>query len=342
MSIQYTVRSCDHGDNDLVDHERDTEDISDYIDQLDMELGPRGFRPQNRTVLVRVCKRLSSLNETRFLNASDANGGNSTNVTETNRLLRCRLKTVTVKTQEKHNSDDVIPLDILEGLDSDKELVSHNATTRQRRQLEETSGEISSETSEDDVAETVIWEQVIESRDDITEGVNQKVSGNNGFAEEFDDYTGIVLNRDAQSDINPSSGLLLNSSNPNYVQSEPERLRLFELEIEKNNASDGNYTAGIQMSVEYDDYSEEVMIFFLTLLILEDSLLQERTWPHNHNPKCLILQENSTLDSFGSADIDMRSGEVRYRHYYIAAEEITWDYGIRKPHQLIRPRFREK
>lgn len=59
------------------------------------------------------------------------------------------------------------------------------------------------------------------------------------------------------------------------------------------------------------------------------------TWPYTH----LVFQENSTLDSFGSDYIDMRSGEVRYRHYYIAAEEITWDYGIRKPHQLIKLRL---
>ncbi|CAL8357120.1 unnamed protein product [Merluccius merluccius] len=28
----------------------------------------------------------------------------------------------------------------------------------------------------------------------------------------------------------------------------------------------------------------------------------------------------------------------KYRNYYIAAEEVTWDYGIRIPHQLIKPR----
>lgn len=36
--------------------------------------------------------------------------------------------------------------------------------------------------------------------------------------------------------------------------------------------------------------------------------------------------------------MDLRSGELRYPHYYIAAEEVTWDYGIKKPYQLIKPR----
>uniref|UniRef100_A0A8D3CPB7 Coagulation factor VIII, procoagulant component n=1 Tax=Scophthalmus maximus TaxID=52904 RepID=A0A8D3CPB7_SCOMX len=39
--------------------------------------------------------------------------------------------------------------------------------------------------------------------------------------------------------------------------------------------------------------------------------------------------------------VDPRSGGIRYRTYYIAAEEISWDYGIRKPHQLIKPRLRK-
>lgn len=44
---------------------------------------------------------------------------------------------------------------------------------------------------------------------------------------------------------------------------------------------------------------------------------------------------NDTFDSSGADHINVRSGEVRPRHYYIAAEEITWNYGIGKPHQLF-------
>uniref|UniRef100_A0A7N8XZD4 Coagulation factor VIII, procoagulant component n=1 Tax=Mastacembelus armatus TaxID=205130 RepID=A0A7N8XZD4_9TELE len=47
---------------------------------------------------------------------------------------------------------------------------------------------------------------------------------------------------------------------------------------------------------------------------------------------------NSTSNIYGDAYVDPRSGEIRYRSYYIAAEEITWNYGIRKPRQLISPR----
>lgn len=293
MSIQYTVRSCDHGDNGLVDHERDIDDISDYIDQL--ELGPRGMRPQNNTVLVRVCNKPLAPNDTQSLNASDANGaGNRTHATEADRRSRCQLKRVTLKPQEKQNTEGVIPQDVLEGLDIDKELGSYNATTRQRRQVEGngTSVDIGSEASGDGATVTEIWKQILENSTDSITTVTA-------------DDNEIVLNRDPHLDINPSTAPPTNSNNQSYIQLAPERLRLFEQEIEKNGAADSNYTAGIRMSVEYDDYSQE---------------------------------ENSTLDSIGSDYIDVRSGEVRYRHYYIAAEEITWDYGIRKPHQLIKPR----
>lgn len=83
-------------------------------------------------------------------------------------------------------------------------------------------------------------------------------------------------------------------------------------------------------------YNTDFVFFRLHLLAHQNTT---SIASQSFNPKCLVLQENSTLHSFGSGDIDMRSGEVRYRHYYIAAEEITWDYGIRKPHQLIRPRL---
>lgn len=275
MSIQYTVRSCDHGDNGLVDHERDIDDISDYIDQLD--LGPRGMRPQNNTVLVRVCNKPLAPNDTQSLNASDANGaGNRTHVTEADRRSRCQLKRVTLKPQEKQNTEGVIPQDVLEGLDIDKELGSYNATTRQRRQVEGngTSVDIGSEASGDGATVTEIWKQIMEnSTDSITtvtaDGSSQTSSVSNASAEEFDHNNEIVSNRDPHLDINPSTAPPTNSNNQGYIQLAPERLRLFEQEIEKNGTADSNYTAGIRMSVEYDDYSQEVIFLSVFKCVFE-------------------------------------------------------------------------
>uniref|UniRef100_A0A672IZC6 Coagulation factor VIII, procoagulant component n=1 Tax=Salarias fasciatus TaxID=181472 RepID=A0A672IZC6_SALFA len=49
-----------------------------------------------------------------------------------------------------------------------------------------------------------------------------------------------------------------------------------------------------------------------------------------------VEEENSTSDLFATDYLDMRSGEIRPRHYYIAAEEIIWDYGIRTPPEMRR------
>ncbi|XP_061091962.1 coagulation factor VIII [Conger conger] len=59
-------------------------------------------------------------------------------------------------------------------------------------------------------------------------------------------------------------------------------------------------------SLDYDDYSEET---------------------------------NSTRMDFDfEDDLNIRTPQGRYLNYYIAAEEVMWDYGIKKPQQLIKPR----
>lgn len=298
MSIQYTVRSCDHGDNGLVDHERDIDDISDYIDQLDQ--GPRGMRPQNNTVLVRVCTPLTP-NDTQSLNASDANGaGNRTRVTQVARQSRCQLKRLTLKPQEKQNTDGVIPQDVLEGLEIDKQLASYNATTRQRRQLDgtETSVAFGSEASGDGVTLTEIWEQVMENSTGsnatvTTDGSNQTLSVSNASAEESDQNNEIVLNRDPHLDVNPSPAPPANSNNHSYVQLAPERLRLFEKETEKNGTANSNYTAGIRMSLEYDDYNEEVIFLCCVHVCVQVLCIERTTWEISSCKKAHCKQINA-------------------------------------------------
>ncbi|TNM99218.1 hypothetical protein fugu_013782 [Takifugu bimaculatus] len=77
-----------------------------------------------------------------------------------------------------------------------------------------------------------------------------------------------------------------------------------EEKLKPHHQQPGNIAVN-ELSVEYDDYNQE---------------------------------ENSTSYVLSTDYMDLRSGEVRYPHYYIAAEEVTWDYGVKKPYQLIRPR----
>uniref|UniRef100_UPI003AB01E3A coagulation factor VIII n=1 Tax=Centroberyx gerrardi TaxID=166262 RepID=UPI003AB01E3A len=108
------------------------------------------------------------------------------------------------------------------------------------------------------------------------------------------------------STLEPSSSQDLDQNlvAQNHIQSELQTVDLLDLGY-YNDTNYNETAARLALSLEYDDYSQE---------------------------------ENSTSDIFGTDYMDLRSGATNYQHYYIAAEEVTWDYGITLPHQLIKPR----
>ncbi|XP_047441912.1 coagulation factor VIII [Mugil cephalus] len=293
MSIRYTVRACGNGHLPIVDHDSDEDDISDYIDELGFQ--PRGVRAQNDTVLVRMCKKI--------LNNTDGQTRQA-----------CRLKRVKVAPP----SDEGIPADILEEIERDAENqteAGRGTGVRERREAEGnwTDGEISSGSLEDGDAALKIVEEVVENITDTdvevaAEERGETSNGKNGTTAETEESNDILLNsepllspEDSVEEINNSEDIDHNLLPEDRIQVERERLtRHLEYNYTAANAS------RIDLSLEYDDYSEET---------------------------------NSTEDIFETDYINMRSGGERPPHYYyIAAEEITWDYGIRKPHQFIKPR----
>uniref|UniRef100_A0A3Q4GME5 Coagulation factor VIII-like n=1 Tax=Neolamprologus brichardi TaxID=32507 RepID=A0A3Q4GME5_NEOBR len=104
MSIRYTVRPCGNGDRE--------DELSDYIDKIDFQ--PRGLRPENHTVLVRVCKKARAQNNTQSLNTTAQTEGTGP---------RCRLRKVSMASLKggKAPSESEIPLDVLKELDRDGE-----------------------------------------------------------------------------------------------------------------------------------------------------------------------------------------------------------------------------
>uniref|UniRef100_A0A6Q2XFE8 F5/8 type C domain-containing protein n=1 Tax=Esox lucius TaxID=8010 RepID=A0A6Q2XFE8_ESOLU len=96
----------------------------------------------------------------------------------------------------------------------------------------------------------------------------------------------------------------------NNTHTDPNTTLPDPLERGLTNVSVKNNTGLINaVSLEYDDYSDE-----------------------GNTTGYISTEENP----------DVRTTDGHYRSYYIAAEEITWDYGVRKPHQLIKPRaYRE-
>ncbi|CAN9515036.1 unnamed protein product [Ophioblennius macclurei] len=315
MSIRYTVRPCNNGELPLVDHD-ENEDISDYLDEIEYQA--RGFGPRNRTVLVKVCKKVVGNNITRSVNAS---GHNVTVDQSEFSGTACQLKRVVVPTVP--SSDEEIPLDILEELESDEERRSpqnqseaeeHNSV-RQKRHAggNWTEEEMMSGAFEGEETSVKIQEDVPTNLTDA--GVGLKVEEQHELQREKNETSGergesneILLNRESQKVENISSFEMTksedvheNSVTQNYTQSKLVPVTDDVLDLENFTSAVENAT--LSLSLEYDDYSEE---------------------------------DNST--DISAADyLDMRSGEVRPRHYYIAAEEITWDYGIRTPHQLIKP-----
>uniref|UniRef100_A0A671RSY3 Coagulation factor VIII-like n=1 Tax=Sinocyclocheilus anshuiensis TaxID=1608454 RepID=A0A671RSY3_9TELE len=77
-----------------------------------------------------------------------------------------------------------------------------------------------------------------------------------------------------------------------------------------SNSSDNQTYGRKSLASDYDDYGDEGSVLGL---------------------------EHHVEDNVG-----IRSTESRFRSYYIAAEEIMWDYGINKPAQLIKPRGMRK
>ncbi|XP_055783538.1 coagulation factor VIII-like isoform X2 [Salvelinus fontinalis] len=96
----------------------------------------------------------------------------------------------------------------------------------------------------------------------------------------------------------------------NNPHTDPDTPLLDLLDLDFSNVSNDNETAPRNaVSLEYDDYSE----------------------------KDTVAPYKGTEDN-----LDLRTTDGQYRSYYIAAQEITWDYGIRKPHQLIKTRERRR
>ncbi|KAK5925006.1 hypothetical protein CgunFtcFv8_017569 [Champsocephalus gunnari] len=272
MSISYSVRHSDDGD--LVDRVGLEDDISDYIDEIDLQ--PRGRRPENRTMLAKIltwCQREES------------------------------------------------PQDVLEELERDGDwIVSQNETeaegrgSRFKRNAEGnwTDLDISSGSSEDGATGIEIGEEVQNTTDALVkvkaEEKSETPSMSNGTKEGLEESNDIFLKGNPQLNekISPlelslSAEMRQNLIPQNHVKAERERLTSDLLDLDYNYTADHNM---INLSLEYDDYSQEA---------------------------------NGTFDSSATDNMDLRSGQPKLRHYYIAAEEISWDYGIRKPHQLIKP-----
>uniref|UniRef100_A0AAX7VW76 F5/8 type C domain-containing protein n=1 Tax=Astatotilapia calliptera TaxID=8154 RepID=A0AAX7VW76_ASTCA len=229
---------------------------------------PRGLRPENHTVLVRVCKKARAQNSTQSLNTTAQTEGTGP---------RCRLRKVNIASLKggKAPSESEIPLDVLKELDRDGERAAsenqteHGERQRQRRQANrnETDEDISSEDLMDEEITMEIVGEVVENMTDIdakakAEESREMQSEKNDTVVELEESNEIILDREPLLSTKVSAAELQNSADmdknlvpQNHIRIKPERLihDLPDVEV--------NYTAAnttIDLSFEYDDYSYEV------------------------------------------------------------------------------------
>ncbi|XP_019739469.1 coagulation factor VIII isoform X2 [Hippocampus comes] len=297
MSARYTVCPCDYGDM-LVDRDEDINDLLDCVDIL-----PKSSRPKN-TSKIWVCRNITE-------SQNDTDGDIKWTV-KGDQI--CRLKSVTTMSSEGGNTTSVpeggIPLEVLKELEKNGEWImdlnetEHERSGRQSREVEGnwTYEDMSSVETEDDELKIQLGGETKENGTDTGVEMNPYQSSGmplemNVTKEESNEILPDRIPRLKEKLLTESNSLEMDQS---FRESHIER---DAVRADSNPTATKNMT-GINLSLNYDDYSQE---------------------------------DNNTSDVISSDTIDIRSRKTVYRHYYIAAEEMDWDYGIRKASNLITP-----
>lgn len=248
MSIQYTVLTCEREDLS-VDHELDEDNFSDYVDNL--VLGLRGMRPRNHTVLLKVCNKVPITNSTHSVNTSALNATDG---------RRCYLKKVTLTPPGGEEANitpgERIPEDVLEELQLDGEVKAApngirvgERALRRRRQAEGNGTDFDIYSGDEGGEER---SEIQERPSEIRTNTSANATGINR-TKELEEGNEILLTG------NPANSKRSFTVEPvtseemvqNYIMSEEEKLKRYQQQL-------GNIAAN-ELSVEYDDYNQEVL-----------------------------------------------------------------------------------
>nr|XP_061793417.1 coagulation factor VIII-like [Nerophis lumbriciformis] len=305
MSTSYTVCPCGFG-NPYVDQDEDIDGLADCVGLL-----PKSKRPHNKKNMVWVCK-----NNTE----SQYDTGDNIEWTVKGDQI-CQMRRLTVESLDGENStselEGGIPLDVLNELERNGEWIEdvngteHNRNGRQRRWVEGngTQGHFSSAGPGNDKLKGQFGEKTPKNGTDTS--VEKKTDQKNVMPLEINATR--VESNEIIPDRNPSfKEKLLSESDSlemdknfreSHISNDSEDQTVDSPRIVYNSTG-ANNTTGINLSVDYDDYSQT---------------------------------EESSSDEIISQKIDVRSSKTMYRKYYIAAVEINWDYGIKKAPGIITP-----
>lgn len=357
MSVRYTVVNCERV-LPLVDNEDYDDEFTEFIEQNFPT--PRGTTGKNHSIAIRLCRnRTVTGSETERVNMSRASDNG-----RQNRTRVCEIRYVPVKREKDLDalSQGGIPQDILDQLEEEmggnsleRQKRSHHKLESYRNRPElpnkidptdilsatenrELTGEnqnlnvanIQSDADthnkthpsgkttndlfrkfilKDTNLSTNLSQLLNNSMEVISERARNRRELRSVSKDKLNKVDVKVLSKNEVLEDSGSSGPKMDkmeeSLNPlNYNYKDPKK---FQPNLEPMSNSSDNLTYGRKsLESDYDDYSDEGSVFGL---------------------------DHHTEDNVG-----IRSTESRFRTYYIAAEEITWDYGINKPAQLIKQR----
>lgn len=345
MSARYSVFNCEP-ELTLVD----TDDYDDLNDHIDKHFPiPRGFRKRNRNVAIEVCQKVSS-------NTSQTEQQNATKMPLEKKgektTLVCKRKLVPVDDAEDLDvlSQGGIPQDILDQLNMEM-----SSSKRQKRlAFVENDTEAKSDHAASHSHRTNT--ESVSQRNAKVDGVVKMEDNETVRYQDVDKAEKSNLNKSASVDLfkkfiqksglNTTSKLDLKAN-----LTERTRREIWEKNIgEATNTNDGMSDNDVLKDLDKLMKSPDPQIYDykdvhhlnLSSQYSPSNSSQNETYLKNLPPLEYDDYEdegNKTVLSFSSTDeINIRSSETKFRSYYIAAEEIMWDYGIDKPSQLISAR----
>ncbi|XP_009305924.2 coagulation factor VIII [Danio rerio] len=330
MSVRYTVVNCERV-LPKVDYDDYDEEFMEIIEKNFPN--PRGTMGKNRTIAIRVCR-----------NRTVTDSGSNTRHNETlNRSRVCEIRYVPVKEENDLEalSQGGIPQDILDQLDDE---IGGNSVERQKRSHQESHTVTSSYTElpQNQHNET-------QAGADTTNELLRKF---------LFKHTNLNISRRTQDEMEESLNPLSFNTirNISMVEIEKARSRRELWSVGKTNQKDVKAMSDNEvledsgrkrdkmeeslnpLSYNYKDlkkYSE--MGLEPASNSSDDKMYGKKSVTSDYDD---YSDEGSVvgLDHFVEDNVGVRSTESKFRSYYIAAEEVMWDYGIDKPAQLIKPR----
>ncbi|XP_062381158.1 coagulation factor VIII [Sardina pilchardus] len=343
----------------------DTEDydLDDYFyNPMPMARGARGGQG-NQTVAIRVCRPMKT-NETQLDNTLPIEGMKS------KRKQVCELKYINVEREEDTDvlSEGGIPEDILAELD--RELGGDFAKRRKRSLTTEENAE--GDTSADQVLDVSdgMPSGFSDYIDLAVQGESQQTVMENSTEVDADetpmvknktlsDFFGRILQRLDQGSLNDPIQTLNETweEADNSVEKDSDRQnrsklqRRQALDLIRHAEQEGSIDLASGNDILDDNSLDRVdgLHFgdkdLLDEMDLGDLLDLSNFTDNTTNPRQMLsfeYDDYSDENNFTMNDIPYEGGlsprSSRVRYYYIAAEEVMWDYGITKPHQLIRPK----